>query len=84
MTCEPCKGRGWVPHPTRTAVVCSICGGRAELSWGMLARKLGENPRTLARVRQGRSKSKTCMRVLVKVAAILWPDTKQKQKEMFT
>lgn len=80
MTWEPCLGRGWVAHPTRTAVPCPICNGRGELSWWALAKKLGEQPATLARIRQGRSKVKTCMRVLEKVQKLLWP----KQKELFT
>lgn len=79
MTCEICRGKGWVPHPTRTAVECPFCGGVADLSWGLVARKLGEHPATLARVRQLRSKEKVCLRVLEKISKLLWP----KQPEMF-
>jgi hypothetical protein len=80
MTCEICNNRGWIPHPTRTAVECPFCGGRSDISWGFVARKLGEHPSTLARVRQMRSKEKVCLRVLGKLADLLWP----KQPEMFT
>jgi hypothetical protein len=80
MICEVCTGRGWIRHPTRTAVECPFCGGRAELSWGFVARKINEHPATLARVRQLRSKEKVCLRVLEKVASLLWPP---KQSEMF-
>jgi hypothetical protein len=80
VICEPCQKRGWVAHPTRTAVECPVCHGKGEISsWG-LAKKLGERPETLARVRDMRSKQKTCMRVLEKIAKLMWP----KQKELFT
>ena len=44
MTCEICKGRGWLPDRVRTAVKCPLCGGRADISWGAVARKLNEDP----------------------------------------
>ena len=80
MTCEPCQKRGWVHHPTRVAVPCELCGGKGELSSYALAKKIGEQPSTLARVRHLRSKQKTCLRVLEKIANLLWP----KQKGLFT
>lgn len=49
------------------------------MSWGAVARKLGERPETLSRVRQMRSKQKTCLRVFNKVVTLLWPG----QQEMF-
>lgn len=79
MICETCSGRGWIPDRVRTAVPCPFCNGRSDVSWGFVARKLGEHPATLARVRQLRSKEKVCLRVLEKISKLLWP----KQPEMF-
>ena len=74
MICEVCGGRGWVLNRLKKlGEPCSFCGGRGELSWGAVARKLGERPTTLARVRQLRSRTATCQRVLGKVSKLLWP-----------
>jgi len=80
MKCDLCFGRGWVRARRVPAVACSFCGGKGELSWGAVARKIGEDPTTLARMRQGRSRVETCLRVLNKVAKLLWP---RGQQEMF-
>ena len=80
MRCDLCQGRGWVPAKRVPAVACSFCSGKGEVSWGTVARKLDEDPGTLARLRQGRSRVETCRRVLDKVSKLLWP---KGQAEMF-
>lgn len=78
MTCDFCTGRGWVLNrATKLADPCPVCNGRTELSWGALARKIGEDPGTIARVRQGRSRQETYLRVLDKVCKLLWPRGQQ-------
>jgi hypothetical protein len=77
VICDPCSGRGWVRAKHVPAVACSLCGGKGELSWGALARKINEYPGTLARVRQGRSRVETYRRVLDKVCKLLWPKGQQ-------
>ena len=81
MICEICSGRGWVHAKRVPAVACDFCGGTGEISWGAFARKIDEDLTTLARVRQGRSRVKTCLRVLDKVCKLLWP---RGQTEMFS
>lgn len=73
MKCDPCLGRGWVAARAVPAVACSFCGGKGELSWGQVARKLDEDPDTLARVRQLRCKPATAERVFKKISEVLWP-----------
>ncbi len=73
MKCEVCSGRGWVPARAVPAIACSFCDGKGELSWGQVARKLGEDPDTIARIRQGRSRPATAERVFKKISEILWP-----------
>lgn len=80
MKCEPCDGRGWVRGRIHPAEQCSFCGGSGALSWGALAKKLGEHPSTLARVRQLRARPKTAQRVFEKLCKLLWP---KGQQEMF-
>jgi len=77
MTCDVCTGRGWVLNRQKLADPCPLCGGRGELSWGAFARKINEDPGTLARIRQGRSRIATCRRVLDKVCKVLWPKGQQ-------
>lgn len=77
MICEPCNAKGWLPHPTLTAITCSVCQGKGELTWGALARLLQEYPTTIARVRQLRSKQEVNLRVLDKVCALLRLDMQQ-------
>ena len=74
MTCDICLGRGWVKGTTYPAEQCPLCGGPGKISWGRAAKLLGEDPATLARVRHGRSRQKTNLRVLDKVCALLWGD----------
>jgi len=82
MICEVCSGRGWVlAHRSKLAEPCGFCGSKGELSWGAVARKLGERPATLARLRQLRSRPKTARRVLDKVCKVLWP---RGQAELFS
>jgi hypothetical protein len=73
MVCDFCSGRGWVRARRVPAVHCTLCGGKGELSWGQVSRLLKEDPTTLARVREGRSRIKTCRRVLDKVMRLLYP-----------
>jgi hypothetical protein len=80
MKCDLCLGRGWALDHHKLAVPCSFCAGRGEISWGLVARKLDEDPGTLARMRIGRSRRETCLRVLDKVCRALWP---KGQQEMF-
>ena len=81
MKCEVCDGRGWVRGKRYPAEQCGFCGGKGELSWGAVAKKLGERPATLARLRQLRSRPKTARRVLDKISKLLWP---KGQVEMFS
>lgn len=82
MICDVCAGRGWLPSPRAGggADPCWLCGGKREPSWGEVARMLDEDPDTLARVRQMRSRPKTAERVFDKVCKLLWP---KGQTEMF-
>ena len=81
MICEVCSGRGWVAGRRYPAEQCGFCGGKGELSWGAVAKKLDEHPSTLARLHQLRSRSATARRVLDKVCKVLWP---RGQVEMFS
>jgi hypothetical protein len=81
MICDLCSGRGWFSTKTNHwPRPCNFCNGAGRISWGRAARQLGEDPETLARIRQGKSRQKTCLRVLDKIAKILWP---KGQQEMF-
>jgi len=82
MICEICigksgTGKGWTLNELSQPVPCPLCRGRGELSWYALAKRLKEQPSTIARVRQGRSKPKTSWRVFEKVCALLWPKGQQ-------
>jgi len=69
MICCVCAGRGWSKRPDRDwPDACKFCEGRGQISWGFVAKRLDEDPATLARVREGRSKVATCVRVLEKVS----------------
>jgi len=46
-------------------------------SWRTAAKKLDEHRDTLARVWEGRSRTKTYLRVLDKVCKLLWPKGQQ-------
>jgi hypothetical protein len=81
MKCDVCSGRGWVRAHAVPAVACPFCDGKGELSWGQVARKLDEDPGTIARVRQGRCKPATAERIFKKISEVLWPS---RQTEMFT
>lgn len=82
MICETCGGRGWLRSPRfgGGADPCWFCGGKCELLWGEIARRLDEYPSTLARVRQMRARPKTALRVFEKVCDLIWPSG---QREMF-
>ena len=77
MICDVCHGRGWIRSRTVPAVHCNLCDGRGEVSWGQVARKIDEDPGTLARVRQLRCRPETAQRVLDKVCKLLWPRGQQ-------
>jgi len=80
VTCEVCGGRGWLKRQNAFPAFCHFCSGKSKLSWRDIARKLDEDPDTLTRMFQGRSRKKTCLRVLDKVSKLLWP---RGQTEMF-
>jgi hypothetical protein len=68
--CPACAGRGWSFDSDKRlewAESCKSCGGIGRFTLYRLADKLEEDPETLQRVAEGRSRSATCHRVLQKI-----------------
>jgi len=96
VKCALCSGRGWI-LVRGAAAPCPFCGGRARLTWADIARRIDEDPETIGRLLKGRSRRKTCLRVLEKAArwlddVVAVPEEKKaveaardpRQEEMFT
>ena len=80
VTCDICRGIGWLPPrggiDNSIALgawpdMCSICGGKGDLSLHLIAKAIDENPGVLYRLFDLRVRPKTARRLLDKLLTFI-------------
>jgi DnaJ-class molecular chaperone len=70
VICDACRGRGFVTGVGEWPERCATCGGKGHLTKKKVAEALGVDVGTLKRMERGRSRVKTCERVLEKLSRL--------------